>query len=395
MLSLVFAQVLVVTGASLVTGTPGAPGAGTAAPDPRPVTLVVEAGKVREILPAGSAPAGLPAEARVLDGTGLFLCAAPLDGFAYWDEAHDPLYASAGVALVADHGNRVLSIFDARANSARVGYPDLRICGPVIDGFPPSTTDASVARTPLEAEAQLRPLLEEGIDFVAFQANLTAEPWRKLLEVAHGASRQVWGPRPRGLTLAEAVAGGQDGFLMMDVLLEPGTTWEGRRAEDFDAGIQKLGAARARLVPLLSGNARLLERWTAELPELENLSPEFASYWRSEVSARSTLFADPAARAEFQAKGAKAMELQRELLLRLHRAGVRLVPGSGAPHPWLFPGRGLHDELALWQAAGLAPAVLVHLATAGAAEALGVAELRGSLSRESGPISCCCGKTPA
>jgi len=367
MLSLLLAQGIAITGATLVPLEPSA--------SPRKLTVLIEGERIRELGESLEPPAG----ARVIDGAGLFLCPAPIDAFAYWNADHDPLYASAGIALLADHGGNVLTILDARASSTRGSAPTLRIAGPVIDGYPPSTTEASVARTPLEAQAQLEPLIEAGIDFVAFQDNLGVDAWRKLIEVAHKSKLQVWGPLPRSVELAAAVDAGQDGFLFLDVLLPAGKAWDGVALADFDASIAHMAKARSRIVPFLNGNARLLRGWRADSPELSLLSPQFANYWRSELEARGAMFKEPAKRAEFESKGTKALELQRALLMRLHEQGLQLVPGSGAPHPWLVPGDGLHDELALWQQAGIAPREVLRLATAGAASALGLDAERGTV----------------
>ncbi len=367
MLSFVLAQILVISGAQWVPEDP--------ALAPRIVTLLIEGEKIREVGEGLAVPAG----AREIDGRGLFLCAAPIDGFAYWDQAHDALYASAGIAILCDHGNSVLQVLEAKASTARAGFPTLRIAGPVIDGFPPSTTNASVARTAVEAQAQIEPLFAEGIDFVAFQSNLTAEPWRKLIEVAHANHRQVWGPLPRGIGWSDALDTGQDGLLFFDALMPQGRAWDSVTIAEFEPAIAKLGEKRARIVPFLNGNARLLAANTAQSPELDSLSPEFANYWRSELAARVAMFKDDMAKVDFMNRGRKAVATQRELLVKLHASGAQLVPGSGAPHPWLFPGTGLHDELSLWQSAGLAPREILRLATLGAARALGIEAERGSI----------------
>jgi hypothetical protein len=339
------------------------------------VTVLIEEERIVAVGEALDVPEG----AREIAGEGLFLCPTPIDGFGYFELEHGALYASAGVGLLNDHGNDVSSIFDARTSSAQGLGPALRIAGPVIDGFPPSTTKASVARTPLEAQGQLEPLLELGIDFVAFQSNLTVEPWRRILEIAHKSGRQVWGPLPRGVDLELAVNDGQDGFLFLDMLLPAGKAWDGAELADFETQIATLAKKSARLVPFLNGNARLMREWKLDSPELELLSPQFANYWRSELNARQSMFKDAEKRAEFLQKGAKALALQRALLLALYQAGLQLVPGSGAPHPWLMPGDGLHDELALWQLAGIEPREVLRLATSAAAAALGIAADRGTI----------------
>jgi hypothetical protein len=133
-------------------------------------------------------------------------------------------------------------------------------------------------------------------------------------------------------------------------------------------------ASGLAITPLLAATARLVVDPRATLggepPELAWVGPEHAGHWRAELERRERLLADP----EWSASGRKVLETQRELVRRLHAAGVPLVPGSGAPHPWLVPGRGLHAELEQWVAAGIAPAEALAAATSGAAGALSLAE---------------------
>ena len=86
-MSFVLAQILVISGAQWLPED--------AALAPRVVTVLIEGEKIREL----GENLAIPAGAREIDGRGLFLCAAPIDGFAYWEAEHDALYASAGVAL--------------------------------------------------------------------------------------------------------------------------------------------------------------------------------------------------------------------------------------------------------------------------------------------------------
>jgi hypothetical protein len=72
---------------------------------------------------------------------------------------------------------------------------------------------------------------------------------------------------------------------------------------------------------------------------------------------------------------------QLALLIALDEAGVPLVAGSAAPQPWLYPGAALHDELELWQRAGLAPYDVLARATREAARLLGIDAQRGTIAR--------------
>jgi hypothetical protein len=112
------------------------------------------------------------------------------------------------------------------------------------------------------------------------------------------------------------------------------------------------------------------------IPTLALLSPAYEVLWLGELHMRRKLLKD-----ERQARmAAGAVAAQRALLRRLFEAKVELVPGSGAPRPWLFPGRSLVQELGEWERAGIPAADVLALATRGAAEALGEGERRGRVA---------------
>jgi hypothetical protein len=73
----------------------------------------------------------------------------------------------------------------------------------------------------------------------------------------------------------------------------------------------------------------------------------------------------------YRASFRKAMEL----LARLHRAGVRLVPGTDAP-----AGFALHRELELWVEAGIPAAATLQAATLGSARVVGRQADLGSIA---------------
>ena len=96
---------------------------------------------------------------------------------------------------------------------------------------------------------------------------------------------------------------------------------------------------------------------------------------KGEVAYRNTLRDD-----QYQRVGQRIAKKQAVILADMHAAGVKLLPGSAAPHPWLLPGRGFHDELGHWERAGIPAADVLRYATLGAAEILGIADERGSLA---------------
>lgn len=362
MLGLLLIQVVALEGATVHTMAPGE--------EPAVATVLVEDGRVEAVGP----DLAIPADARRVDLSGKHLVPGLIDGMAHHDPEQEPLYTSAGVLVLRDAGNELERVAAARMgteNSAAVG-PDLSLCGLVFDGQPPATTNSVVVTSVEEAEGKLEQLLEWEIDFVAIHTGIPLEAWRALLGVAHDAGLQVWGPPPRGASLDEVASAGQDGLFFLDAFAPAGETGV-LTGEEIAAHARTMVEHDVALTPVLGAYTRYLE--AGDEDALALLAPTYEMQWKSEREGREA-YADQAWTEGMR----RRIESQHALLRAFHEAGVELVPGSGAPHPWLEPGDGLHDELALWNEAGIPAHEVLRLATAGAARTLGIDDRYGTIT---------------
>ena len=342
--------------------------------EPVVATILIEDGQIVAVGPELEVPDG----AHLVDCAGLHLIPGMIDGLAYHDRQHDALYTNAGVTLVRDHGNELGRIFAERDLAIRdaMGGPALSISGAVLDGSPPSTASAVVLVDEHDAHRLVPTLLEEGVDFLAVGVGLGELPWRAVLELAHpeaGREVQVWGPVPDDVKFDVMLASPLDGVLFLDRFLPPGS-WEDEAL--MDAAVERFAASGKAVVPLLRGNSRRLDKPGEDPIELTWLGPDYARQWRGELATRMENLNNAA----YVEVGNAVVAAQRVLVAKLLEAGVPVVPGSGAPHPWLMPGHGLILELREWSRAGIAPADLVELATVRSARALGLADERGALA---------------
>lgn len=347
------------------------------APDAEPLlaTVLIEDGLIVAVGPDLELPEGV----EVVDCSGLHLIPGLIDGLAYHDREHDLLYTNAGVTLVRDHGNDLGRIFGEAAPDVRdfLGGPTLSISGALLDGSPPSTGSALVLRDEHEVHQLLPTMVAEGVGFLAVGEGLSEEAWRTVLEQAHpaaGRQLQVWGPVPRGLDLQAVIAAGQDGLLFLDGLLPASGTWDDEVA--LAATIDEVAASGLALTPLLRGTARLLDDPGQDPIELLYLGPQYSRSWRGDLDQRTAQLKND----EYLASGEAVLASKRKVVAQLYAAGVPLVPGSGAPHPWLMPGHGLILELREWQRAGIPAADLLQLVTVRAAATLGLDKQRGALA---------------
>jgi imidazolonepropionase-like amidohydrolase len=342
--------------------------------EPRIEDLLVVDGRIRTLGPEATSWS----DREVLELAGKHVLPGLLDAHVNFDPAHDPLYLAAGVTWVRDLGGDHFALTRERLPARRdLGPgPALATAGAVLDGDPPASARAVVLRNADAAESYLPILFQEQVDFLSLLPGLPDDAWRRTLALAKEQSLAAYGPRPAQRSLAEAIAAGQSGFHSLDALLPPGETWNTVSEEALSASIAALAAAKVPIVPLFFASRSRLEdqsgpEWRALLGLL---APSYEAWWRAELAGRAELLR-PENRAALKGLVAK----QARALLALHAAGARLVPGSGAPQPWLVPGTALHQELAQWVAAGLSTDEVLALATREAAAALGLAGQRGTL----------------
>ncbi|MAE28818.1 MAG: hypothetical protein CMJ87_07515 [Planctomycetes bacterium] len=377
MISLTLLQTVVLAGGTVHS---------MSAPGPHPeatmvADILLENGRITALGPDLEAPAG----ALVIDVSGRHLVPGLIDGLAHFDREMDPLYIDAGVTFLRDLGGDMSRLLAERLPAARdeARGPSLMICGAVLDGPQPATTEAVILAEVAHVDGKLPQMKALGVDFLSFHLGLTPDIWRATLTRAAALELPVWGPLPPGTTLAEVAQSGQAGLLYLDGFLLPGEAWDtvdgallAERAASIGPGADVLKASGdpapgpgLAVVPVIGLLARLLSDPGPDAPILSMLAPHYAWAWEQERRAPR-----PGTEA-----AARALDTQLQLLAALDQAGVPLVPGSGSPHPWLLPGEGLLTELLLWVRAGLAPARVLYHATAGAAEVLSLTD-RGRLT---------------
>jgi hypothetical protein len=347
----------------------------TMASDATPVvgTVLVENDTIVAVGPEVVVPEG----ATVIDWSGLHILPGLVDGFVNHDPDHDALYVAAGVTLVRDVGNDLNRIDGERERAARdrVPGPWIHGCGAVLDGTPPLVNGAVICVDEAAVEEKLPRLMEMGFEEFVVSPGLPIAPWKRAIAWAHQHERKVWGPLLARSTLLEAIEAGQDGFHHLDVLMESRSGWDAAAEADLARNAERVGAAGRAIVPTLAVWARRLLPPKEGTPELQYVTPFYVQTWQADLEARRAFFQREPARLT---KGLEVVDLQGRITKLLDDKGAKVVPGSGAPHPWMVPGFALHDEMSLLKRAGLTPARIVRLATVEACKAIGH-ERRGSI----------------
>ncbi len=352
-------ELIALVGGRVHTMTPGA--------QPAERAVVIDAGVIKALC----GPLEVPANARRIDVSGLHVVPAFIDALAYHDPEHDRLYTLSGVGRICDHGNDLARILDAREPVTRAAAwgPEITTAGVLIDGKPPATNIALVLESLGDAHEAIEHLGELKVSFLATHAQLAPDVWRALVKEGTEKSLWVMGPRPKGMDLAAVLEARPRALVALDALLPEGKTWSNIGLEELPVIAKAVAESGVWVIPTLSALSKDLEALDPKSPDLALLGPNYVSYWSNELEQRLAQNSTEA-RERRELIHAKA----RALLTALYAAGAKLAPGSGAPHPWLLPGEGLHRELAQWAAAGVSAYDCLAACTRGAAECFGLAD---------------------
>lgn len=358
----------------------------------------------------------VPGGARVVDVTGKHVIPGLIDSHAHsgpWPEISPPLNIANGVTTVREmYGLPHFHEWRERVEAGTMLGPRSVIAGRIIEG--PTTTEVPdffrVVSTQAEAREAVRESRREGADFVKVYSALPRDLYDAVADEARRLRIPFAGHCPDLVPLDHAAWSGQrsvEHFYSISypastrqeeiaaVLAETGGGMPGwiervHRAEMLaSAGFSSTRAARlfsrlrrsgTRMVPTLVVS-RVMDRPTevdTADPRLKYLPAMVTEGW---AQALRELFVDartPAEAAEWHA----LLDFRRRFVRAMADAGVPVLAGTdGGDVPYVFPGFGVHDELAELVAAGLSPHRALRAATVEPARFLGFGDRLGVVAK--------------
>jgi imidazolonepropionase-like amidohydrolase len=365
-------------------------------------TVVVADGRIRTIDSARSAK--IPADAQRIDGRGRFLIPGLVDMHVHLFNlsSHRPPNDWMFPLLVA---NGVTAVREMRADADAIGQ--VRHWREQFDSgerVAPRIVAAGIAvsgRSPEDAAREVDAAAAAGADSIKVFSEVPAANWPAIVDAARRHWLPVAGHAPAGVSLAEAAASGQRSNEHLMQAYEACSSVEaqlldGRRGVTGDALLALRDAQEVKALAAFDETAcRRTSRALAaanqsQVPTLV-LADEDAMqthgaaeddprwrYLRADEQARWRQFL-----AGYTAQDAATAKLRwpvaRHIVAAMHRAGVRIMTGTDAPMPGVYPGFSLHEEMALLVGAGFAPIAALRAATFAPAEFLGIAGVAGSV----------------
>lgn len=332
---------------------------------------------------AVATPGSIERQGEAIDGRGRYVLPGLVD-------AHVHLYGDADLEAYVAHGvTTVQNMWGLEGWVTRLGFPrtldliagvdgggfgpTIVSAGPVLEGEPTTTPLMAPLTTPAAAGAEVARQAAMGYDFVKTYDALSRDVFDAIAREAAVRGLPVKGHVPREVGIGVALAAGMTQIEHMTGLID---TDAAARLVDEAALAPLLDTLVARDVavcPTLVVYRRVVPPGQtaafSRLPGRERLGWITRGVeWLGARSMRENVDGP------LEGYAARVARVQDDVLGRLHAAGVRLVAGTDAGNPYVYPGASLHEELALMHAAGLPIEAVLRSATTDAYRALGLVD---------------------
>ena len=334
-------------------------------------------------------------DAMVVDGEGLFLLPGLIDAHVHYinPQTFGPMLIAHGVTLIRDTGGATGTVLALR-EQLRTGEllgPEMLCTGAIIDGDPPVWPFSEVCSNPDQARAAVRKLANAGVDQIKVYSMLNKESYVAAVAEAHVRGLKAIGHVPLSVSLSEAIDAGQDGIEHLDGFDE----LIARAAGQEVPRVRSFGNMFARWDLYPKADQRILHT-TYELLKARNITicptivvmkgigqaanPDESNPWLDYVPEFMRGFWRAGRYAQMAPGSRRVVPLMQSVILELHKAGVNLICGTDLANPYVFAGHSLHEEMQLFQDAGIPATDVLRSATIASAKFLGVADRLGSIA---------------
>jgi imidazolonepropionase-like amidohydrolase len=381
-------------------------------------TVVIAGGRITAIGKTGKVR--VPSGAQVVDASGKFLIPGLWDMHVHTlvegrPDFVFPLLIANGITGVRDMG---ASLKPQQIQQMRRDIATGKILGPrfgavagrILDG-PGSQLNVGLSvSTPDEGRQFVRSSKRQGADFIKVYNLLPRDVYLAVVDEAKKQGLPVAGHTPFSMTAAEVSDLGQKSIEHTADLFTSCSRDEAALRQELRerarAQAQARGDSNAARMPVeVKASASYDEQKAAAL---------FARFVRNgtwqcpTLAVRRTTLADPGQldadlrlkyipasvredwRSTFAQRSASSSEMEQrkrrfqktlEMVAAMQRAGVGILAGTDILNPYVLPGFGLHDELALFVQAGLKPMAALQTATINPAKFLGVSDSVGTVEK--------------
>lgn len=366
----------------------------------------------------------IPKHARIIDATGSFVIPGLWDMHAHLEDpelwlVNPParekeslltLFIANGVTGIRDMGGdlKLLQSWRQRIGAGTMIGPRIKACGPLLDGPKPGRPGSIAISNEEQGRLAVRDLKKQRADFVGVDSSLPRVAYFAIADEAKKLGIPFAGHVPDSVTPAEASDEGQasEEHLQiveacsdrdavkkkLDELRAAGAspaerrradiqtmlaTYDEKKAEALFAKFVKNNTWQTPTIVVWQNNASFEESFAKYADRMKYLPRDIREYW------------NPKNNADLQNRSPERLAAEKKLVNKylevigaMQRAGVKLMAGSDfGANPLLFPGWGVHDEMALLVKAGLTPMQALQAATKNPTNFLGLNNALGTVEK--------------
>ncbi len=393
----------------------------TGAPAKTNMTVIITEDRITKIAKTGED--ALPKNAQVIDGRGKFLIPGLWDMHVHTvlktlPETYFPMFIANGVTGVRDMASDLEFLKQLRKeiSEGRLVGPRL-IGGQMVDGpIPVWPTHAIPISDEASARQAAASVKDRGADFIKVYSLIPRPAYFALADEAKKRGITFAGHVPVSISAFEASDAGQKSIEHLEGILRACSTVESeltKTIEEAATGAKDIEQMKASLVRALNETefkaletyseqkaAALFARfvangtWQAPTlvvhrtaaflddskftndPRLKYVRREIRDAWKNQDDFRLKNRTP-----ESSSRYRMLFQKRLELILAMHRAGVKMLAATDALVWYVFPGFSLHDELELFVKAGLSPMEALQTATRNSAIYLGLGDTAGTVEQ--------------
>lgn len=357
-------------------------------------TVLIMNNRVDKIGLQGEMP--IPSDAQVVNGHGLYLIPGLVDAHVHYFDAPitGRVLIANGVLLVRDMGmpNEYILPLRDELNQGKILGPEMIATGYILDGDPPMIPQISMGiKTPEEAKMAVRKQADAGVDMIKVYSILEKDVFLAILAEADVCGLKVVGHVPESIYIEDAAAAGLDsaehwfGFekIIARLLGEPvRLTFSGMSSQmhyfdhldEVDPAMlekvyQNLRESGLTVVPTVVTFKNFPSQHTLEAANIlhgEYITSELFNIWRSQWSGQSNI-------------PESIWQNWARMVAGMHRSGIPLMVGTDLMVPGIVPGFAVHDEMEIWQEAGIPAVDILRSATLIPANFMGLGDRLGSI----------------
>jgi imidazolonepropionase-like amidohydrolase len=324
-----------------------------------------------------------PKDSNHLSGEGLYLMPGLVDSHVHFLDppSFGPAMIAYGITLIRDMGNPSEDAIMLRnkLQKREVLGPEMLTTGSILDGEKPFLPPISIAcKTAEEGREAVRKQAGRGVDQIKVYSGLEKEVFCSIADEASDLGLAVVGHVPESIYIEEAAAKGQRscehlfgfGNVIAEVLGEHVALKTGGMGSDVPYFLRIPEVDRAKLekalvhirdfalvicptIIVFKLGARLKSVIQGDFSMKELISPKIRQIW-------DLIWGHSAENSEMLSK---AWPLMQSFVRLLHDVGFKLILGTDLLFPGVVPGYSLHEEMALWQDAGIPASDVLRSAT--------------------------------